>query len=96
MARGANTPAGKLRRRLDISRPQLAALLGVDLRTVIRWEVGTFEPSGAGAAVLLALTVALERAGRAEPAMRRWLVQQVELGSGLTHVLLTLLSERFE
>lgn len=92
--RRPETPARRLRRRLGFTQAAFAQLVGADLRSVIRWERDV-EPSGAPAAVILALSIALDRAGRAESSMVKWLQQQAQLG-GLANMLLTLLTERFD
>lgn len=43
-----------------MSRPEFAKLLGVDTRTVYRWENGESEPSGSAEAVLLGINQALK------------------------------------
>jgi len=48
-----------IRNRLRLSRPEFARLVGVDTRTVYRWESGEGVPSGPGEAVLLGIDQAL-------------------------------------
>ncbi len=81
----------KLRAELKLTRPKFASLVGVDFRTLIRWETGACEPKGAGLAVLVGLQVALERdtTGR----VHRQLCEAAEIG-GLTYLLISLLTYR--
>lgn len=49
-----------IRNRLELSRPEFARLVGVDTRTVYRWENGESKPSGSAEAVLLGIDQALK------------------------------------
>jgi branched-subunit amino acid ABC-type transport system permease component len=49
-----------LRERLGVDRPRFARIVGVDTRTVFRWEAGEVQPSGAAGAVLTGLRQKLE------------------------------------
>jgi len=48
----AKTEAAKIRHELDLTQEDFAALLGVSLATVRKWERGTGEPSGAAKTLL--------------------------------------------
>ena len=56
----AKQEVAAVRQRLKLSRPDFARLLGVDLRTIYRWENGESEPSGPGEAVLNGIRQALQ------------------------------------
>jgi len=45
---------------MQLTRPEFARLVGVDTRTVYRWEGGESEPSGPAEAVLLGIDQALK------------------------------------
>ncbi|MFC2079493.1 helix-turn-helix domain-containing protein, partial [Candidatus Bipolaricaulota bacterium] len=49
-----------IKTRLGISRSEFARLLGVDSRTVYRWETGESSPKGSAEAVLLGIEEALK------------------------------------
>lgn len=49
----------EIREKLALSRPEFAKLLGVDVRTVYRWESGDSVPSGSAEAVLAGVNQAL-------------------------------------
>jgi len=50
----------QMRDRLGLSRAEFAKLLGVDARTVYRWESGESSPTGPAEAVLLGIDQALK------------------------------------
>ncbi len=50
----------QVRDRLGLSRAEFAKLLGVDTRTVYRWEAGQSAPTGSAEAVLLGIEQALK------------------------------------
>ncbi len=50
----------QLRQRLGLDQAHFARLLGVDPRTVSRWETGAVKPSGAAEAVLNGLGESLD------------------------------------
>ena len=50
----------QMRDRLGLSRAEFARLLGVDARTVYRWEAGESSPTGPAEAVLLGIDQALK------------------------------------
>lgn len=49
-----------LRNRLGLNRSQFARLVGVELRTVVRWETGNVRLSGPPEAVLSAIRASLD------------------------------------
>lgn len=49
----------EMRKRLQLSRSEFAKLLGVDTRTIYRWENGESVPSGSAEAALLGINQAL-------------------------------------
>lgn len=78
----------ELRKTLGLSRPDFAQLVGVDMRTVIRWETGAATPSGAAEAVITGLATAL--ANDEEGEVLDMLVKAAAIG-GLAYLLITLL-----
>lgn len=75
----------RLRERLGLDRSQWARVLGVNHRTVARWEDEADQPSGVAAEVIRGITMALEDGADAERVGRR-----VSLGLGaLLHDALT-------
>ena len=50
-----------LRLKLGMDVPEFARLMGVDARTVVRWESGKASPKGAAEAVMTGLREALDR-----------------------------------
>lgn len=78
-----------LRQNLGLSRPSFAALVGVDLRTVIRWETGFSSPSGSAEGVITAFSNALSKN---EKKVRTILVKASKVG-GLAYLLMMLLEE---
>lgn len=50
-----------MRRRLNLSQAEFAKLLGVDVRSVSRWENGESKPTGAAEAVMAGLKEKLDR-----------------------------------
>lgn len=75
---------------LGLSRVGFSQLIGVDTRTVVRWEMGEVAPTGAAAAVLLGLTTAL--ANDEGDTVRTLLRQAASIG-GLAYLLITLLEQ---
>jgi len=51
-----------IRDRLGMEQPDFAKMLGVDTRTVARWEVGTASPTGTAEAVLAGLRESFAKA----------------------------------
>jgi putative transcriptional regulator len=80
------------RARLKLTQPAFAQLIGVDLRTVIRWEMGTATPSGPGAAVLTGLQASLKNAAGNADSIVDILVKAAAIG-GLAYLLMTLLED---
>lgn len=81
----------RLRLRLDPS--EFARLVGVDTRTVTRWELGTARPTGASEAVLAALDEKLRKDPAGADELIAFLVGAVAFG-GLAYLILKLLDER--
>lgn len=80
-----------LRQRLGVSRKQLARLVGVDVRTVIRWESDDGpRPKGASAAVLTAIRERLDGDPDGAERLAKFLVGAAAVG-GLAYLLVKLL-----
>ena len=71
----------QLRKDIRVSRPTLAYLLGVDPRTVTRWESGAGSPTGLP---LVALVTLREAAGKSAEAAHRLVVDAQVNGLGRT------------
>lgn len=80
-----------LRGRLGVTRRQLAKLVGVDVRTVIRWESDDGpRPKGASAAVLTAIRERLDGDPDGAERLSRFLAGAAAVG-GLAYLLVKLL-----
>ena len=49
----AKTEAARIRQRLGMTQPEFAALLGIPIATLRKWEIGPSQPSGAARTLLL-------------------------------------------
>ena len=47
------TEAARIRHRLGMTQPEFAALLGIPIATLRKWEIGPSQPSGAARTLLL-------------------------------------------
>jgi len=84
-----------LRERLRLDPSGFAKLLGVDARTVARWEAGLAAPTGAAEAVMTGLREKLDKdPGEAEQIIK-FIVGAVAVG-GLAYLLIKLLDEIFD
>lgn len=81
----------KLRDTLQLTKPAFARLVGVDFRTVIRWENGDTEPTGAAAAVIEALRICLAANPTRRAATLDFVRHAARLG-GLGYLLVHLLA----
>lgn len=81
-----------LRRQLGLGQPGFARLVGVDARTVARWEAGTARPTGASEAVLSAMTEKLRRDPADAEDVIAFLAGAAAIG-GLAYLLIKLLDE---
>lgn len=82
-----------LRRRLGMNRGQFARLLGVDSRTVFRWESSDGpNPRGSAEAVMTAIREKLDADPRAAKKVVKFLGGAAAVG-GLAYVLLKLLGK---
>jgi len=79
-----------LRLRLGVERPAFAKIVGVDTRSVTRWEAGQVEPSGPSLAVMNAIREKLDRDPAHAEEVTRLIVGAADLG-GLAYLLLKLL-----
>lgn len=79
-----------LRDRLGMNQSAFAKLMGVDARTVIRWESGTSRPTGAAEQVLNALREKLEKDPANSENIIAFVAGAVAIG-GLAYLLLKLL-----
>ncbi|MEE9384662.1 MAG: hypothetical protein V3V08_14755 [Nannocystaceae bacterium] len=81
-----------LRDQLSVNRSQFAKLVGVDARTVMRWEsTDGPRPKGSSAAVLTAIRERLEADPTGAPKLIQFLVGAAAVG-GLAYILIKLLS----
>jgi len=80
-----------LRERLCMSRTEFAAILGVDNRTVSRWEDSSSEPSGTARAVLSAFREVLTRRHPDDAQIVRETLQSAAGVGGLGYLLVYLL-----
>ena len=80
-----------LRERLGMSRAEFAAILGVDNRTVSRWEDSSSEPSGTARAVLSAFHEVLTRRHPDDAQIVRETLQSAAGVGGLGYLLVYLL-----
>ena len=81
-----------LRLRLGLDLPGFAKLMGVDTRSVTRWEQGVARPTGASEAVLSALQEKLQKDPADAERVIAFLVGAVAVG-GLAYLLVKLLDE---
>jgi DNA-binding transcriptional regulator YiaG len=81
-----------LRHRLGVDAPGFARLLGVDARTVSRWELGTARPTGASEAILAAVQEKLHKDPEDADNVVAFVVAAAAVG-GLAYLLIKLLDE---
>lgn len=79
-----------LRGRLGMDPQGFARLVGVDLRTVQRWESGKVQPSGAAEAVILGVREKLEKDPDGADMAIKFIVGAAAVG-GLAYLLIKLL-----
>jgi DNA-binding XRE family transcriptional regulator len=79
-----------LRHRLGVERAAFARIAGVDNRTVVRWETGKAEPSGAPAAVLNGIREKLDSDPANAARVVAYIVDASAVG-GLAYLILKLL-----
>lgn len=86
-----------LRTRLNLGQAEFAKLVGVDVRTVSRWETGAAKPTGAAEAVLNAVREKLKSAKSPDAAndLIAFIVGAVAIG-GLAYLLVKLLDSATE
>lgn len=84
----AEVQAFRIRLRMDI--PAFARLLGVDTRTVYRWEAGESRPTGPAEAVLNALRARLDDHPDQAEQVVKFLLGAVAVG-GLAYLIIKLL-----
>lgn len=86
------TPAEvlSLRTRLCLDEVDFAAVMGVDSRTVHRWETGEAAPQGASVALLSGTLEALDRFVEQEDRIRKYLRRCADMG-GLAYAWMRLL-----
>lgn len=84
-----------LRQQLNVSQADFARLVGVDTRTVARWEAGTARPTGAAEAVLVALREKLSKDPDEAAAVAAFVIGAVAVG-GLAYLLVKLLDSATE
>ncbi len=81
-----------LRNRFKLDQADFARLVGVNTRTVHRWELGDAVPTGAASAVLLAVDEKLRKDPSQADEIIAFLVSASAIG-GLAYVLIRLLDE---
>lgn len=79
-----------LRERLGVDRPVLARIVGVDTRTIFRWEAGDVHPSGPAEGVLTGLREALRASPDTADEVVHFVVGAASIG-GLAYLMLKLL-----
>lgn len=79
-----------LRERLGVDRPAFARIVGVDTRTVFRWEAGEVSPTGPAQAVILALREKLRNDPKSADRVIQFVVEASAIG-GLSYLLVRLL-----
>lgn len=79
-----------LRRQLRMEQMTFARMLGVDVRSVSRWETGSAGPSGAAEAVLIGLKEKLAKDPAEAEFVVSFIVSAVAVG-GLAYLLIKLL-----
>lgn len=77
---------------LGVTQAQLAPLIGVDVRTVVRWHTGEAMPRGAGWAILLALRSNLIKRPERTEALRKLVAEALPQRDVLGFLLDRLLS----
>ena len=80
----------ELRQRLGSDRIAFAKIVGVDLRTVSRWEAGKVAPTGSSLAVMLALQEKLSVDPAKAEEVRKLVASAAGMG-GLAYLVLKLL-----
>lgn len=78
-----------LRKRLRLDESEFAKLLGVELRSVQRWEAGTATPTASAEAVLAALRESLDRQPDDADKIVKFVAGAVAIG-GLAYMLVKL------
>jgi transcriptional regulator with XRE-family HTH domain len=81
----------ELRQRLGTDRVEFAKIIGVDLRSVSRWERGQVGPTGSSLAVMLALREKLDVDPAKAEEVRKLVYSAAGLG-GLAYLILKLLN----
>lgn len=79
-----------LRDRLGVDRPTFARIVGVDTRTVFRWEAGDVTPSGAAEAVITGLREKIAEGHEIAEQVVKFVVKTSDVG-GLAYLLVKLL-----
>lgn len=79
-----------LRRRFGVDRTEFARILGVDARSVARWEAGHAQPSGSSEAVLNALREQLDSDPANAERVVEFVVKAAAIG-GLAYLMVKLL-----
>lgn len=85
----------ELRGRLRMEPAQFAALLGVDPRTVQRWEAGEARPTGTAEAVMIGLRESLDKRPGAAPMLVRAIRDASAVG-GLAYLIVRLFDRLVE
>jgi len=80
----------RLRQRFGLEAADFAKLLGVDVRTIYRWESGSAQPSGAAEAVMNGLREKLQKDPSGADAVIKFLVGAAAVG-GLAYLIVKLL-----
>lgn len=80
----------EFRNLLGLNRTQFAKFLGVDVRSVMRWEKGLCAPTGTPEAILSGFKEKLEKSPKALPAIRDLVSGAVAVG-GLAYLIVRLL-----
>ncbi len=88
-------PTQLLRTVLQMSPAEYAKLLGVDERTVSRWEAGRAIPAGCSAEVIAGLTEAFQRHPEREEELRAFIRRAGGVG-GISYILVRLLDNAVE
>lgn len=79
-----------LRERLGVDRPTFARIVGVDTRTVFRWEAGEVTPSGAAEAILTGLREKLNANPETADQVIKFVVGAAAIG-GLAYLVVKML-----
>jgi transcriptional regulator with XRE-family HTH domain len=80
----------ELRNSLGLNRTDFAKMLGVDVRSVMRWEKGLCRPTGAPEAILSGVKEKIDKNPEALPAVRDFIAGAVSVG-GLAYLIVKLL-----